>query len=63
MLKIGYLWIVVQYYHNHIVFVLKAPLLYQHDKFYREVSLQDCHYSFVIVNERDWLALKKLKHP
>ena len=32
---------------------LKAPLLYQHEKFYHEVSLQASHYSFVIVNDRD----------
>ena len=29
------------------------PLLYQHETFYCEVSLQASHYSIVIVNDRD----------
>ena len=37
---------------------LMVPLLYQHGLFYREVSLQDSHYSFVNVTDRDWPAFK-----
>ena len=37
---------------------IKAAVLYQHDKFYREVSLQESHYSFLVVYDHDWAALK-----
>ena len=38
----------------------KGPLFYQHDEFYREESLHDSHYSFVIVYDRDW-SVRQLK--
>ena len=38
--------------------VLKGLIVHQHDIFRREVSLQDCHYSFVIVCDHDFPALK-----
>ena len=31
-------------------------LHYRHDLFNREVSLQESHYSFVILYDRDWPA-------
>ena len=40
-------------------YLLKAPLLYQHEKFYRDVSLQTPHHTFVIVNDREKPYLKK----
>lgn len=47
----------------HIVLLrklsLKFPWLYQHDKLCSEIALQDSHYSFDIVYDRDWPALKK----
>ena len=36
----------------------KTLLLFQHKVVYREVSLLDFHYSFVIVYDRNWLAFK-----
>ena len=38
----------------------KAPFLYQHDIFYREASLQEPYYSFVIGYDRDGPALNNL---
>lgn len=37
---------------------LKASLLYQHELFYREVSLQVSYYNVVKAYDRDWPTLK-----
>ena len=39
--------------------MLKVPLLYQHENFFHDVSLQASHHSFVIVNDCEKQSLNK----
>ena len=42
---------------------LQAHLLYQHEQFYRYISLQASHHSFAIVNDRKKAIFQQMKHP